>query len=72
MNSFDNIQCDEFIDGSDFLEWVACMEAEMDSRDADDVRWDDIREDVEREFAENQPMPFQVVDFGASSVKISA
>ena len=72
MNSFDNIQCDEFIDGSDFLEWVACMEAEMDSRDADDVRWDDIREDVEREFAENQPMPFQGVDFGASSVKIRA
>ena len=62
MNSFDNIQCDEFIDGSDFLEWVACMEAAMDSRDADDVRWDDIREDVEREFAENQPMPFQGVD----------
>jgi len=40
------------------LEWVACMEAAMDSRDADDVRWDDIREDIEREFAENQPMPF--------------
>ena len=72
MNSFDNIQCDEFIDGSDFLEWVACMEAVMDSRDADDVRWDDIREDIEREFAENQPMPFQGVDFGASSVKIRA
>lgn len=59
MNDFNTqLQCDEFIDGSDFLEWVACMEAEMDSRDADDVRWDDIREDVEREFAENQPMPF--------------
>lgn len=57
MNSFDNIQCDEFIDGSDFLEWVAYNEARMASRDEFDVHWDGVGEDIERKFAENQPVP---------------
>ena len=59
MNDFNTqLQCYEFIPADDFLQWVEAMEAHEASRDADDVRWDDIREDVEREFAENQPKPF--------------
>jgi hypothetical protein len=58
MNSFDNIQCDEFIGGDDFLLWVEAMEAYEASRDDEDRHWDDVRENIEQEFAENQPIPF--------------
>lgn len=58
MNDFNTQQqCDEFIDGSDFLEWVAYNEARMASRDEFDVHWDGVGEDIERKFAENQPVP---------------
>ena len=38
MNSFDNIQGDEFISGDDFLLWVEAMESYEASRDEADRR----------------------------------
>jgi len=58
MNSFDEIQCEEFIPGDDFLLWVAAMESYAAGRDEEDSRWDDIREEVEYEFAQSQEIPF--------------
>jgi len=59
MNDFIiDIQCDDLMYGDDFLQWVAQCEWEESQKDDVDRRWDDIREDIEREFAENQPCPW--------------
>ncbi|MCP4099717.1 MAG: hypothetical protein GY748_26165 [Planctomycetaceae bacterium] len=59
MNDFNTqLQCDEFIPGDDFLEWVAAMEAFAANRDEEDARWDEIKEEISSEWAENQPKPF--------------
>ena len=38
MNSFDNIQCDDFLSSDDFLAWQADLDARMaDYDDCDDL-----------------------------------
>ena len=58
MNDFDNIQCDEFLNGEDFHAWVAWMEMQEENRDEEDRRCDDIRESINCEFFDSQPKPF--------------
>ena len=58
MNSFDNIQCDEFIGGDDFLLWVEAMESYEASRDDEDRRWDEIYREIDAEWVESQPCPW--------------
>jgi hypothetical protein len=44
MNSFDNIQCDDFLNSDDFLAWAADLDDRMaDYDDCDDL--DPIHED---------------------------
>jgi hypothetical protein len=54
MNSFDNIQCDEFI----FLLWVEAMESYEASRDEADRQWDEIFREIDAEWVDNQPCPW--------------
>jgi len=58
MNSFDNIQCDEFIGGDDFLLWVEAMESYEASRDEADRKWDEISREIDAEYFDNQPTPW--------------
>ena len=58
MNSFDNIQCDEFITCDDFLLWVEAMEAHEASRDEADQKWDQISREIDGEYLDNQPCPW--------------
>jgi hypothetical protein len=56
----DLIHGDDFlhIHGDDFLQWVAQCEWEESQKDDEDRRWDNIREEINSEFADNQPKPF--------------
>ena len=59
MNDFIcEIQADDLIYGDDFLQWVAQCEWEESQKDDEDRRWDNIREEINSEFADNQPKPF--------------
>ena len=58
MNSFDNIQGDEFISGDDFLLWVEAMESYEASRDEADRKWDEIFREIDAEWVDNQPCPW--------------
>lgn len=59
MNDFIcEIQADDLIHGDDFLQWVAQREWEESQKDDEDRRWDNIRDEINSEFADNQPKPF--------------
>ena len=59
MNDFIcEIQADDLIHGDDFLQWVAHCEWIESQKDDEDRRWDNIREEINGEFADNQPKPF--------------
>ena len=59
MNDFIcEIQADDLMYGDDFLAWVNWMEQQEASRDELDRRWDDINNQVNDEWADNQPKPF--------------
>ena len=50
MNSFDNIQCDDFLSGDDFLAWAADLDARMADYDDHDPECDDLDPINEDEF----------------------
>ena len=52
------IQADDLMYGDDFLAWVHWMEQQEANRDELDRRWDDINNQVNDEWADNQPKPF--------------
>ena len=59
MNDFIcEIQADDLIHSDDFLQWIAQCEWEESQKDDEDRRWDNIREEINSEFADNQPKPF--------------
>ena len=59
MNDFIcEIQADDLMYGDDFLAWVNWMEQQEASRDELDRRWDDINNQVNDDWADNQPKPF--------------
>ena len=59
MNDFlCEIQADDLIYGDDFLSWVHWMEQQEANRDELDRRRDDINNQVNDEWADNQPKPF--------------
>ena len=59
MNDFNTtLQCDDFITGDDFQQWVAQCEWVESQKDDVDRHWDDVRESVQSEWADNQPLPW--------------
>lgn len=59
MNDFIcEIQADDLIHGDDFLQWIIQREWEESQKDDEDRRWDNIREEINCEWADNQPKPF--------------
>ena len=59
MNDFIcEIQADDLMYGDDYLAWVNWLEQQEASRDELDRRWDDINNQVNDEWADNQPKPF--------------
>ena len=58
MNSFDNIQCEEFMSGDDLLLWVEAMESYEASRDEADREWDEKFREIDAEYLDNQPCPW--------------
>ena len=50
MNSFDNIQCDDFLSSDDFLAWQADLDARMADYDDHDPDCDDLDPIHEDEF----------------------
>ena len=52
------IQADDLMHGDDFLAWVHWMEQQEASRDEVDRHWDDVNNQVNDEWADNQPKPF--------------
>jgi len=58
MNSYDEIQCEEFMSGDEFLAWVNAMEQMEESRDEFDREWDEKKEEIEGMWLDNQPMPW--------------
>ena len=59
MNDFIcEIEADDLMRGDDFLQWVGQCEWEQSQKDDEDRRWDNISEEINSEFADNQPKPF--------------
>ena len=59
MNDFNcELQVDDFIQGDDFLLWVEHCEWVEAHKDDTDRRWDAINNDINDEWAGNQPSPF--------------
>jgi hypothetical protein len=59
MNDFNcELQVDDFIHGDDFLLWVEHSEWVEARKDDTDRRWDAINNDINDEWAGNQPSPF--------------
>ena len=59
MDDFNiTLQCDDFTTGDDFLLWVAHCEWVESQKDDDDRHWDDVRESIQDEWADNQPLPW--------------
>jgi hypothetical protein len=52
------IQADDLMYGEDFLAWVHWMENDQANRDETDRHWDDVNNQVNDEWADNQPKPF--------------
>ncbi len=59
MNDFNcELQVDDFIHGEDFIQWVEYCEWVESQKDEADRHWDAINNDINDEWAGNQPKPF--------------